>query len=168
MLSFDRASLESNAVRVDGVLGVNDPVWGIGDAKPAEPIHVSGRLSAAGEGRYYFSGRFEGVVDTECRRCLADVRAPVAEDVYLLFAESGDEEADDSDVYMLDPRTAEVDLRPAIREQWLLSVPAFALCREDCKGLCPECGADLNQGPCDCEAAIDPRWKALKESRRIT
>ena len=168
MLSFDRTSLESRAVRVDGHLGAGDPIWEEGDAKPAEPIHVTGRLSSAGEGRYYLSGRFVGAVDSECRRCLSPVRAPVTEEVHLLFAESGDEEAADSDVYLLDPREPEVDLRPALREQWQLAVPGFALCREDCRGICPRCGADLNQGPCECEAAIDPRWKALKEIRHDT
>ena len=49
-------------------------------------------------------------------------------------------------------RTRELDLRPSVREQWLLAVPSFVLCREDCKGLCPHCGADLNLGPCGCTA----------------
>lgn len=141
----------------------NDPIWEVGDPRPAEPVHVTGRLSSAGGDRYYFSGRFEGMHSTECRRCLADVSVPVSEELHLLFAEAGDEEAEDADVYLLDPRAQELDLRPALREQWLLSVPAFSLCREDCKGLCTRCGADLNEGPCDCEAEIDPRWKGLTE-----
>ena len=81
-----------------------------------------------------------------------------------MFADATDEESDESDVYMLEPRATTVDLRPALREQWLLAVPGFALCREDCKGLCLRCGADLNQGPCNCEPDIDPRWAALKGS----
>ena len=57
-------------------------------------------------------------------------------------------------------RATELDLRPALREQWLLHVPGYALCRDDCKGLCPTCGAELNAGPCDCaSAAADPRWE---------
>ena len=58
-----------------------------------------------------------------------------------------------------------VDLRPAIREQWVLNVPAFAECRPDCKGICPTCGADLNAGPCSCGPATDSRWEALRASR---
>ena len=162
MLSFDRGSLESKAARVDASLGADDPVWEAADPKPAEPIHVTGRLSAAGDNRFYFSGRIEGSVDGECRRCLTPVRVPVAEDLHLLLVEADDEEAGDSDVYLLDPRARDVDLRPALREQWLLAAPVFALCREDCKGLCPKCGADLNQGPCDCEPEVDARWSAIK------
>jgi uncharacterized protein len=168
MLSFDRASLESKAARVDGHLASDDPIWEAGDPHPAAPVHVTGRLSSAGGDRYYFSGRFEGLHRTECRRCLADVSVPVSEELHLLFAEAGDEETEDADVYLLDPRAQEVDLRPALREQWLLSVPGFALCRDECKGLCSRCGADLNQGPCSCEPEVDPRWKSLKAARPDT
>ena len=60
----------------------------------------------------------------------------------------------------------ELDLRPALREQWLLNVPGYALCRDDCKGLCPTCGAELNVGPCDCAStSADPRWDALRKLR---
>jgi DUF177 domain-containing protein len=57
----------------------------------------------------------------------------------------------------------EIDLKPAIREQILLQIPAPPLCAEDCKGLCPRCGKDLNEGECGCDRAVmDPRWAALK------
>ena len=85
-----------------------------------------------------------------CRRCLADARAHIDDDSHVIFAEPENEDADDPDVYPLDPRARELDLRPAIREQWVLAAPSFAVCREDCRGLCPECGADLNAGLCRC------------------
>ena len=56
-------------------------------------------------------------------------------------------------------------MRPALREQWLLAVPAFAQCRVDCKGLCPTCGADLNAGACDCAPVTDSRWDTLRKVR---
>ena len=161
-MSFDRSSLETKAARVDGKLASNDPIWLDEDPKPADGLIVTGRLSNAGEERFYFSGRMSGEVDEECRRCLTPTRARVDEELHLLFADATDEESDESDVYMLEPRAKEVDLRPALREQWLLAAPGFALCREDCKGLCPRCGADLNQGPHHCEPEVDPRWAALK------
>ena len=98
-----------------------------------------------------------------CRRCLVDVRAPVGADVRLHFVDAGEEGADDDpDVYVLDARARELDLRPAVREEWLLAVPPFVVCRDDCKGLCPKCGADLNLDACDCAPSIDPRWSALQ------
>lgn len=163
MLSFDRSSLETKAARVDGKLASNDPVWLDSDPRPVDGMIVTGRLSSAGEDRFYFSGRLSGEVDGECRRCLGPARVKVDEKLHLLFADATDEESDDSDVYMLEPRATTVDLRPALREQWLLAVPGFALCREGCKGLCPQCGRDLNQGPCKCTPVIDPRWAALRK-----
>ncbi len=165
MLAFDRSTLEAHAIHVDGNLDVQDPVWEEQDVRPAGPLHVTGRVSFAGEGRFFFSGHFEGAIETECRRCLTPVTAPVSEEIRLLFAVSGDEAATDAETFVLDPRAREVDLRPALREQWLLAAPAFALCREDCKGLCPHCGSDLNQGPCSCPAETDARWDALKALR---
>ena len=73
--------------------------------------------------------------------------------------------ADDPDVYVVDPRSIELDLRPALREQWLLAVPSFVQCREDCKGLCPTCGTDLNAGECECAPATDSRWDTLRKVR---
>lgn len=163
MLSFDIRSLESTPERVDAELAPGDPVWEEGDLRPVDGVQVTGRVSSAGSGRFYFSGHLAGEAGVECRRCLTDVRVPVDADVNIIFAEAGDDEIDDPDVYTIDATAAELDLRPAIREEWLLSVPAFALCREDCRGLCPECGTNLNKGQCDCTPRWeDPRLAALK------
>jgi uncharacterized protein len=167
MLSFDIRSLTEHAVTVDDTLSTDDPVWVEGDAMPSEPIRVKGRLSAAGPGRFYWHGTIEGDVALDCRRCLGPASGHVAEEAHLIFAETGTEDvADDPDVFLLDPRASELDLRPALREQWLLNVPGYALCRDDCKGLCPTCGAELNLGPCNCtEASADPRWTTLHKLR---
>lgn len=162
MLSFDLRNLESHAARVDGALSADDPVWIEGDTRPVGDIVVTGRLSSAGTDRFYFSGHLEGGARDTCRRCLVDVQTPVKDDVHLLFAESGGEDEEDPDVYPIDARQYDLDLRPAIREQWLLAVPALVVCREDCKGLCPKCGADLNAGDCSCAPVRDPRWDALR------
>lgn len=164
MLSFDIRSLETHAVVVDEHLPATDPVWEESDPKPATAVHVTGRLSAAGAGRFYWHGRIEGEVALECSRCLTDTAAHVSDEAHIIFAESGSEEIDDPDVYQLDPNDDELDLRPALREQWLLSAPAFGVCRDDCKGLCPRCGTNLNTGSCNCEdTSSDPRWDALRK-----
>lgn len=164
MLSFDIRSLEEHAATVDDELPADDPVWAQDDLRPASAVHVTGRLSSAGASRFYWHGHIEGDVVLECSRCLADASAHVSDEAHLIFAERGDEDTDDPDVYKLDPDTVELDLRPAIREEWLLAAPTFALCREDCKGLCPQCGVDLNAGPHRCASeAADPRWDALRK-----
>ena len=166
MLSFDIGSLQSHAAAVDGELAPDDTIWQEGDVRPSGPIRVNGRLSVAGEGRYYFSGRIEGDSAGECRRCLADVSEHVAVESHMVFADADLDDADDaSDVYLVDADARTLDLRPAVREEWLLAVPAFPLCREDCKGFCPKCGAELNEAPCDCPPTTDSRWDALSEAR---
>lgn len=166
MLYFDIRSLEARAESVDGWLDAGDSVWGEGESRPVDPgVHVTGRLSSAGQGRFYFSGQLEGTAVAECRRCLAEATVAVSDEVQLIFAESGVDEAEESDVIPIPAGERELDLRPAIREVWLLAVPAFALCREDCRGLCPSCGADRNTGDCTCPPPSDPRWDALRNLR---
>jgi uncharacterized protein len=168
MLSFDIRSLERGAATVDAVLSPADGVWMEADIpRPVgEGIGVTGRLSAAGSGRFYFSGHLTGATLQECRRCLVPVETAVQADVHVLFAVAGGEDDDDPDVFPLGGAQGDViDLRPALREQWLLEVSPFAECRPDCKGLCPTCGADLNAGACACVPETDSRWDALRQSR---
>jgi uncharacterized protein len=162
MLVFDIRSVERKAVQVDAQLSPDDPVWQQGDPVPAALLRVTGRLSSAGSGRFYWHGKLSGDVTIPCRRCLTDATVHVRDESHVIFAEEGSAEAEDPDVYVLDERSNQLDLRPVVREQWILNVPAYAVCREECKGLCPTCGKDLNDGPCDCPAARDSRWDALR------
>jgi uncharacterized protein len=166
MLSFDIRSLESQAVHVKGSLPPDDPVWEEHDMRPSEPIEVEGRLSAAGPARFYFSGRIHGVSNIPCRRCLEQVDVDVDEDEHFIFSAYNEEGADDPDVYTFDPLALSIDLTPAVREAWILAAPTYVQCREDCKGLCATCGADLNLGLCKCEpVTADTRWDALRAIR---
>lgn len=163
MLAFDKRAVEAKAAVVDDVLPPDDSVWQTSDAVPAGPIKVSGRLSAAGTGRFYWHGKVEGDMVMPCRRCLADSKVHVQDESHVIFAEAGSDETDDPDVQVLDERSTVIDLRPTVREQWLLNAPRYAVCREDCKGICPTCGKDLNEGACACPATRDTRWDALRK-----
>jgi len=163
MLVFDKGAIEAKAALVDDALAADDPVWQPTDLMPSHAVQVSGRLSSAGSGRFYWHSRIAGDAAMSCRRCLADTTVHVQDEAHVIFAEAGSDEADDPDVQVLDERSNQIDLRPSVREQWLLNVPSYAVCREDCKGLCPTCGKDLNEGPCDCPAATDSRWDALRK-----
>lgn len=167
MLSFDIRTLESVAAQVVGDLSAGDPIWSAAEPRPLDAVHVEGRFSSAGNGRFYFSGRFSGAVKLECRKCLTEVTRDVNEDAHFLYAPSGDPTTeDDPDVFTYDPGAHQINVQPAVREGWLLSVPAFVDCREDCKGLCLKCGADLNAGACDCQpVTTDARWESLRQAR---
>ena len=90
-----------------------------------------------------------------CRRCLAAASGVLDCPVRELYTEDGDGD----ETYPLDDD--DVDLEPLVRDAVLLELPLAPLCRPDCRGLCPICGADRNVEPCDCEAPPDPRWAAL-------
>jgi uncharacterized protein len=166
MLSFEVRSLAVQAAKVEGELAPDDEVWLPEDARPDAPIQVTGRVSAAGNDRFYFSGRLAGTATLDCRRCLTPVAVAVTTDVAAIFSDgSADEDSDDPDIFPLADGGKRVDLRPAIREQWVLNAPAYAECRPDCKGICPTCGADLNAGACSCAPATDSRWDALRATR---
>ena len=160
MLQVDLRELAAGPVATSGQMAQNDPFFEGLDVALAAPVAVSGRLQATGEGRYYWHGSFRTTVAGECARCLAPVTAAVAADVGALFGADA-EGLDDPDAYTVSADAREIDLRPAIREELILAAPRYLLCREDCRGLCPRCGKDLNAGPCGCAPTPDSRWAAL-------
>jgi len=96
----------------------------------------------------------------DCRRCLK----PVTGELAVAFCELFEESPRDGESYQL--RLDTIDVTPLVREAILLELPLAPLCAADCQGLCPTCGADLNQGPCQCAAMSgDPRWAALDALR---
>lgn len=106
-----------------------------------------------------------------CVRCLAAVEQPRTGTVELLVL-VGPEEDHPQDLELTGDDLGVVRLaepRLTTRRLWIehiqLEIPMRPLCREDCAGLCSECGADLNAGPCACPPAADPRWTALAALR---
>jgi uncharacterized protein len=119
------------------------------------------------------AGTFKGHLTVACSRCVGPVRIDIDDKVRVTFmpasempqdedeSEEGLEVAeDDLDLFPYDGER--VDLEPLLREEFVLAVPFAPLCAETCKGLCSQCGIDLNAGTCSCEAPIDPRLAALK------
>jgi uncharacterized protein len=161
MLRVDLRELARGPVETSGELTQDDPVLEGTDFNLREPVRVQGRLQAIGEGRYYWQGTARTVVRGECRRCLTPVDTPVNLEIGALFAQDPDA-LEDPDSYSVAPDATEIDVTPAVREELLLAAPRYVLCRDDCKGLCPQCGQDLNAGPCGCVPASDLRWQPLK------
>ena len=152
MLQIDIRELRKGPVATEGKLESRDQLFeGLG-INLLSPVTVGGTLESAGHGGYFWHGSFSGQVQSVCRRCLEEFVTPVERSVDVIFSSDPDLQ-DDPSVYPLPDPLAQVDLRPAVREELALAVDAFPLCREDCRGLCPRCGADLNRGPCQCGAA---------------
>ena len=162
MLRVDLRELaQKGAVETRGKLKQDDPAFEGLDLIPREPVLVSGRLQRIGDGRFYWQAKISTVFQGECRRCLTPVTTPLTLDVGALFAQDP-EALDDPDAYAVAPEATEIDLTPAVREELMLAAPRYVECRVDCKGICPQCGKDLNAGPCECAPATEARWQPLK------
>jgi uncharacterized protein len=150
------------------------------DLRQRGPLEAKGRAQLVEEhhGKHKLirdirlKGELSASLEIPCARCLVPVVQNVEREFELLYrpqgADAGQEELSVSGA------EAEIGyyqgtgllLEDVLREQVLLAVPLKAICRDDCKGLCPQCGADLNLAPCSCPVAVgDPRWSALKEFR---
>ena len=164
MLKVNLAALDRGEVRVHEQVAADDPMWDGSGVNLVEPLEVDLTARSVGDG-VLLRGRLRATVERECRRCLAGVRQPVDDTVDMLFAPIGEDEDElGGEVYPLPARGQELDVADAVREQLLLRAPQYALCEEACRGLCPQCGTNLNEGSCDCvsEAAPSP-WDALKQ-----
>lgn len=148
-MRVDVRALRGGAVPTEASVGPGDAAFQGLDLQLAGPVEVTGSLQAAGSGSYRWVGRVRGAVRSECARCLAEVVSQFDTPAEALYTTSP-ELADDPGVYLVPEPVGVIDLSDAVREEVALAAPAFALCRPDCAGLCPQCGADLNPGPCGC------------------
>jgi len=155
---IDLATLEPGLNRVEleceaAELGLEPAEWqgrvrGVLDVeKSGEQVSVRGRLEAR--------------AGVDCVRCLRTVELPL-EPALEVFAERAgtsrriaEEQELERDDYMKFHDGRHLDLRDEARELLLLELPMAPLCRADCRGLCPRCGADLNSGPCGCSSSAE-------------
>jgi uncharacterized protein len=143
------------------------------NARLVSNAEVQGSASRKGE-----EVRLRGTIRTEvellCDRCAAPSRAPLEVEFDARFIPQTAAAVEDESVELLTEDLGlaayegdAVDLDDLVREQILLALPSRNLCREDCKGLCAKCGADLNAGGCSCERGeTDPRWAALADWKK--
>lgn len=147
-----------------GTAGAHDPVrspqpaaYGLRAVRDGAELRVRGWICAW--------------VDAPCARCARpvelrldrdfDVTYVAEERAKALESRELDEQELDLDYY----RDDSVDIRALLAEQVHLALPMKLLCREDCQGLCPQCGIDLNEDECDCGPPVDPRLAPLAELR---
>ena len=140
-----------------------------------EGVRVVGDIDVIGElsksaAKTDVKGSIKAPLEIDCTRCLAPLKREL--DVVFqadfvgkeLFPDSKETHLETADLDTDVVEGNELDLSQLAREQILLNLPEQVLCREDCKGICPQCGKDLNEGECTCgEDEIDPRWAALRD-----
>jgi len=167
---LEREPIEFDLAIAPGAVDFGDQVAQDG------PLAASGRAEVIHEHRgpkeivadIRLRGQFEGRFEVPCARCVEPVQLPLAASFDLVFRPAG-ADSDAPERSITAPETEigyyqkdSLLLEDVLREQVLLALPVRTLCKPDCKGLCPRCGANRNSQPCHCEEGPqDPRWEAL-------
>lgn len=151
---IDLATLRTAYSRVEAEAPAKDV--GLDEAEWPDVVRAELQVDQSGE-RVSVRGSVTSVARLECVRCLRPFRLEVTAPIVVLAERTGssdrrEQELLERDDYMLFHDGRRLDLREETREALLLEMPITPRCREDCPGLCPKCGADLNAGPCDCAA----------------
>ena len=152
--------------------------------RAAAPTRLEARFRKAGR-RVLLDASAQLELAAPCGRCLQPVKVAVRlefeltfvpEDEYRAPAEDGEDDRGKGETgasfepKQVDEETyagKEIDLDPVVREQLILALPGYPVCRDGCKGLCPVCGTNLNERECGCERKVpDPRWAALEKFKK--
>ncbi len=127
----------------------------------SEPVTASGTIRNTA-GVLVMKGMIETTIHGVCDRCAAEFteKKEIPLDV-VLVTELANEENEDEWVFPLEGDSADLD--DIIRTVFVLNMDSKLLCKEDCKGMCCRCGKNLNDGPCNCQKELDPRFAALRQ-----
>lgn len=113
--------------------------------------------------KYFVKVSFLAPANFSCDRCLVDFTQNLEGSFRLVFSKQQVTDPPTDDYRHLSETATEIDLSADLRENLLLAIPMKALCHDECRGLCPHCGANLNEEICHCQQEqIDPRWEKLK------
>ena len=113
------------------------------------------------------SARLSGAFEAACCRCLKPVEHLIDLTLHTLYLPAEADMPEDLEAERADSEVGyyrnEIELGRYLRSELVLGLPLRYICREDCRGLCPTCGVDLNSGSCKCERPLDPRFGKLAE-----
>ena len=127
----------------------------------SEPVLAEGVVKNTA-GVLMMTGEVSTCIHGICDRCAANFDREVSFPIeVVLVTEMANEENEDEWVFPLEGDSADLD--DIVRTVFVLNLDSKLLCKEDCKGLCPRCGKNLNDGPCNCQKELDPRFAALKQ-----
>ena len=132
------------------------------------PILVDVRVNRTGH-RYLLEGTVTTTVAFECDRCVAQFTRQVSGSYRMYYVQDPQDMggADPSEVQVVPGDLTFIDVSDDVRQTAVLTIPLKVLCRDDCRGLCPKCGTNLNEQQCDCKDTVaDSRWDTLRSLPR--
>jgi uncharacterized protein len=163
--------MEVRKIRFDETFAPGELDFELDQLAQAGPLHALGtaELLANTEGEVRIQGRLQVRMEAECDRCLGRAAFPLDSSFDLFYrpaafiAQDDEVEIDEGEAQLGFYQGGGLQLEDILREQILLAIPMQRVCREDCKGICPTCGANRNEAPCDCkEEHAGNRWGALQ------
>ena len=144
------------------IIGVADPAaYEYSDFALAGDVTFRGTAANEG-GRIMVEGVLNGVYALNCSRCGKALTEEFETEFFAQYALQAQPD-EDGEADILEFCGDNIDLEPQFLQTIFLELPMKPLCSDDCKGLCPFCGKNLNKGTCNCEAPIDPRLAKLKD-----
>ena len=156
------SGLESpgNTIAVDDRIAVDALEMGGRTIELEDGLAYDVALTNTGEG-ILATGIVRGMCRTECDRCLAPAEFELAAELacYYLREEPEEDVDDEEDFGLIDVENGTIDLSEAIQSSIAMDIPFVILCQDDCKGLCPVCGANLNEVDCGCVVESDPDFE---------
>ncbi len=158
-MRFNVGSLLHQSVGTSRDFEIDIPSIQVADDLSCSQIRGAIRFTRTSEG-LYLHGKLDTAASLVCDRCLVAFDGALVAELEELYVHPARPGVDPSATV---PETGMLDIEPLVHECLLLAMPSHPLCKSDCKGLCPECGANRNVESCDHpEAEIDPRLAALK------
>lgn len=148
-------------IELDGFVELNEAEF-LGECYRFDsPLKITGRIYNNGQS-LTLDARVKGKMKTECARCLKEIEEDVDFDIDELLSKNEEGVDADGDLILFDGH--QIDISGIVADRFLMNISGRYLCDEDCKGLCPVCGHDLNESDCGCNNEyIDPRWQALAD-----
>ncbi|WMT39222.1 DUF177 domain-containing protein [Paenibacillus sp. D2_2] len=164
IINFRQISSSEAPMEFHQTLDVGHVVKGRNDIAGISPMQVDLQAQPAGGGVIHVTGHLLAELDMSCSRCLKSLKHRVEVQFEEAFKQSDEDsgELDEGEEDLVLVSGERLDLTPYLEEALLLELPFSVVCKEDCKGLCPSCGTDLNERQCGCNTErIDPRLAAL-------
>lgn len=129
------------------------------------PVSVNVKLDKSST-QIFLKGEIASNGNFMCDRCLIDFTSEfrTSFNIVFMYEARGLKEDRTNDIQILSHETNYIDIAEDVRQYLLLAIPIKILCSENCRGLCPSCGIDLNENQCKCKSdTLDPRWEALSK-----
>lgn len=162
------ARLDRGRLREVFCIRPDDPLLSGYEPEVREPFRLDVELATPSHGTYVMTGYLTGTTLEPCRRCLTPVTVKIEDRFRVVYQEDSRESeagSDDDDIVRLPPGATRIDISREVRDRLFLETDWYALCGEECRGVCSICGQNRNEGDCDCAAtsATDSRWRALRD-----